>query len=61
MTPLYEIAVDDDEQPTLLSAEALIEAWGPNVPDLAARVFDLPVGSSTIVFRNPEVLVRRIR
>lgn len=58
--PLFEIRVDD-EYPAVLSGEDLIEAWGGTVPDLAARALDMRVGANATIFRNPEVVVRRLR
>lgn len=59
-SPLYEVTVEG-EPARRLTAEALIEAWGESVPDLAARALDLSLGSGVMVSQNPDVAVRRIR
>lgn len=58
--PLYEMDVDEEDA-TITTASAIIDAWKHNVPDLAARVLDLQPGQEIIVFKSPQVVVRRLR
>lgn len=57
---LYEVTVDG-EAATIVTAEALIEAWGDSVPDLVARALELAVASSATLLSRPCVVVRRVR
>lgn len=59
-SPLFQVTVDVGEA-TLCTGEDLIDAWSHAVPDAAARSLDLNVGSTTKVFENPDVVVRRVR
>ena len=55
-SPLFEL---DDMH--VLTADDVVEAWRDTVPDLAARVLDLRVGASAVIFEIPKISVRRIR
>lgn len=60
MTLLYEVTVDGEE-PTVVTAETLIEAWGDLLAEAAASALDLPIEGTTTVCNVPRVQVRRIR
>lgn len=59
-SPAYEVTTDGGEA-TVVTAGALIDAWGERIPELAAKVLDLQNGMSVKVFNRPEIIVRRIR
>jgi hypothetical protein len=56
----YTVSVNG-EAPTEVTESALMSAWLTNVPDLALRLRALGIGEGGIVFRKPDVFIRRLQ
>lgn len=60
MAPLYEITVAGEDA-TVVTVEALMDAWAENAPEGVARALDLGVDDVATVCDEPRVRVRRLR
>ena len=59
ITTLFEVTVDGSN-PTLITAEALMEACLDSAPDGVAKAFDLPLHARATILERPLVQVRRL-
>jgi hypothetical protein len=56
---MYEVSVED-EAPTLIAVGALVEAWEESLPDIAARILEMPIGAVVQVMDMPLIRVHRL-